>query len=502
VGLLSILVATFLFLPTLLVFRERRLEKKVVKTKVQRELKDLSFVFLGKLGGYLSRKPLQTLTVSLLITIFLVYMAFQIKFDYNYLNMEPKGLTSVSLMDTILEKFDLSMDYAFFVTKGVDQSRQLTSRAKKSRLVAMVEDISLYFPSPQQQEKRIPYLRSILAEIQNTNRSNPLTTQNLNSLISQLERLEMNIVELQQMAFLGGQDKVDRKSSQIIGQPDNPKGMNLITRLITELRGNPQTAIRKLNIFQGHYRDYFINTVKTMANTTAISLQTLPESILDRYSNRERTKFLVTVYPNQNIWADMKFLSRFTDDLDRIDPRATGVGPVYRRLIVVIGRDGIKAAGLTVLIVFLLLLVDFRKLSYVVIAMIPLVVGVFWMVGFMNLIGQKLTVLNVMGIPLILGIGIDDGVHIIHRYRSEGRGSFYTVFSSTGKAILLTSLTTMIGFGSLIFSIWPGFASLGSALTIGVGMCFLTTVVVLPGILGWLEKRKTLNPDNAVQSGE
>lgn len=91
---------------------------------------------------------------------------------------------------------------------------------------------------------------------------------------------------------------------------------------------------------------------------------------------------------------------------------------------------------------------------------------------------------------MILGIGIDDGVHIVHRWRIEGKGKTRTVFSSTGKAILLTSLTTMLAFGSLIFSIWRGFGQLGGALFLGVGACFLTTVIVLSGIIGLVERKK------------
>lgn len=78
--------------------------------------------------------------------------------------------------------------------------------------------------------------------------------------------------------------------------------------------------------------------------------------------------------------------------------------------------------------------------------------------------GQQLTVMNIMGLPMILGIGIDDGVHIIHRWRHEGPGEIRTVFASTGKAILLTSLTTMLAFGSMIFSVWRGFGQLGGSL--------------------------------------
>jgi predicted RND superfamily exporter protein len=116
-------------------------------------------------------------------------------------------------------------------------------------------------------------------------------------------------------------------------------------------------------------------------------------------------------------------------------------------------------------------------------AMVPLVVGAIWMVGLMHLFGMMLNVVNVIGIPLILGIGIDDGVHILHRFRLEGPGRLPVVFSSTGKAVVLTSITTMLAFGSLGFAAYRGLASLGITLFIGVGTALLATLCVLPPLL-------------------
>jgi predicted RND superfamily exporter protein len=76
----------------------------------------------------------------------------------------------------------------------------------------------------------------------------------------------------------------------------------------------------------------------------------------------------------------------------------------------------------------------------------------------------------------------------MHRWRSEGKGKIRLVFSSTGKAIFLTSLTTMFAFGSLMFSAFPGWGMFGGSLFLGVAACFLTTVIILPGILGLIEK--------------
>ena len=152
------------------------------------------------------------------------------------------------------------------------------------------------------------------------------------------------------------------------------------------------------------------------------------------------------------------------------------------------GRDGRNAILLTLVIVFLLLWADFRKPRYAFLAMIPLALGVFWMVGLMRLFGMMLNFMTLMGFPLIIGIGIDDGVHLLHRYWYEGMNKAPIVLKSTGKAILLTSLTTIAGFGSLMLGTFRGFVSLGMLLAIGVAACFLTTVLFLPAIIGLVQR--------------
>ena len=103
------------------------------------------------------------------------------------------------------------------------------------------------------------------------------------------------------------------------------------------------------------------------------------------------------------------------------------------------------------------------------------------MMGIMNILGLKLNMMNIMVLPLIIGIGIDDGIHIMHRYIIEK--DLDIVFKSTGKAILLTSLTTMLAFGSLWFSTYRGLGSLGISLFIGAATCFLATLFIIPLIL-------------------
>ncbi len=492
IGLISILLATMFFLPVMLVFRERLIDKKRRKGEALEKFvqRDISFRFLGRIGEWLSKRYIFTVTASCIVTLLLVLSAFQITFDHNYMNIEPEGLTSIALMDTVLEKFDLHIEYALILSDNVDESRETSTKCRELSSVALTDDISLYLPSKEQQQKRIPHITEVRKKIQSARIKDSLLPNELPALSKEIERLEMNIMEMQDMAFLGGQDKVDNKCKEIVGDPEKPNSRNIIRELNEVLNADVSTSAKELSAFQRNFSPYFKESVISMCSTEPINLDELPVSILDRYSNINRDQFLATVYPAGNLWENKELLDRFVDDIERVSDKATGMPPLFVALIRIFARDGRNAVLLTLVIVFLLLWVDFRNPRYALMAMIPLACGIFWMVGLMHMFDMQLNMLNVIGLPLIIGIGIDDGVHIMHRWRHEGKGKILTVFSSTGKAILLTSLTTMFAFGSLAFSIFRGWASFGTTLFIGVGACFLTTVIILPGILGIIERKK------------
>jgi predicted RND superfamily exporter protein len=218
-------------------------------------------------------------------------------------------------------------------------------------------------------------------------------------------------------------------------------------------------------------------------------MEMLPEHIRNQFVNEAGNKFLVTIYPKEQIW-NFDALTRFDKQLETVSPKITGTPPIFLHLIRLIGRDGLLATILTIIIVILLLWIDFRSLSFALLGVIPLITGGIWMLGLMKTFGLMLNVVNVMAIPMIVGIGIDDGVHILHRYRFEGLRKTPVVLKSTGKAVLLTSLTTMVGFGSLMTASYRGWVGFGALLVTGVGACFVTTILFIPSIIGLLNKGK------------
>lgn len=147
-------------------------------------------------------------------------------------------------------------------------------------------------------------------------------------------------------------------------------------------------------------------------------------------------------------------------------------------------------AGLYILAaVLVFLLASFRSLRYTLLAATPLVAGLIWMLGLYPLLGLKLNFLNLCVIPLGIGMGIDYGIHFAHRYQIEG--DIHRTYTTTGKAVWLSALTTMIGFGSLAaVAKFPSIASVGSVLFFGIASCLVAALAVLPALLRTARRRQ------------
>ncbi len=115
--------------------------------------------------------------------------------------------------------------------------------------------------------------------------------------------------------------------------------------------------------------------------------------------------------------------------------------------------------------------------------LVPLLVGIAWMGGAMYFVGMELNFFNVVVFPSLVGIGVDDGIHIYHRYREEGPGSLPFVVRRTGVAVCVTTVTTMIGYSGLVLASHPGLESIGLLAQIGLLATLLSAVVVLPALL-------------------
>ncbi|MGE4191108.1 MAG: RND family transporter [Thermoanaerobaculia bacterium] len=165
----------------------------------------------------------------------------------------------------------------------------------------------------------------------------------------------------------------------------------------------------------------------------------------------------------------------------------TGMNVLSRSLRYEVRRDAIVSAAIGMVAVMILLWIDFRKVRSAFLSLVPLFVGVLWMVGLMVLLGFHLNFMNIFVITMIIGIGVDYGIHVIHRYveeEGEGRDPRPAV-EETVRGVFLAALTTIVGFGSLATSHYPGLISMGLVSILGTLSTAMVAIVVVPAWLSW-----------------
>ncbi len=172
----------------------------------------------------------------------------------------------------------------------------------------------------------------------------------------------------------------------------------------------------------------------------------------------------------------------------------TGTNVLNQRVRQLVLPDAWLACTLGVLLVALLLWFDFRNLRYTLLALAPLAVGMVWMLAAMGALGIPFNFMNIFVVTMILGIGVDYGVHALHRYRDVADGDDREVrraLAETGNAIVVAMLTTVCGFGSLAFSHYPGLRSMGYVAILGAASTALLAITLLPAFLAWSRARRS-----------
>jgi len=175
---------------------------------------------------------------------------------------------------------------------------------------------------------------------------------------------------------------------------------------------------------------------------------------------------------------------------DRLGPETelTGINVLSRALRSDVRRDAVVSASIGLVLVALLLWIDLRGLRSALLALVPLLVGIVWMLGAMVLFDLHFNFMNLFVITMILGIGVDYGIHVLHRYlEASGRPGDDVVeaVEETARGVVLAALTTIVGFGSLATSHYPGLVSMGLVSILGTVATALVAVAVVPAWLFW-----------------
>jgi len=220
-----------------------------------------------------------------------------------------------------------------------------------------------------------------------------------------------------------------------------------------------------------------------------LNLSDMPEAIKRTYIGTDSEPgYLMYVY-NSVSMDDSADARRYYDDAANVivngkTYHSASEGFIFVEMLALMKADAVKAISLVVVFTALSIFLFLRNFSASLVVLIPPLLGVFLTVGIMGAFGPKLSIMNMVILPSLIGISVDNSIHIFHRFQSEGRDADITkIMNSTGRAAVLTTLTTLLGFGGMVTASMGGLRSMGLLAIIGFIACLVITWTLLPTLL-------------------
>jgi len=194
---------------------------------------------------------------------------------------------------------------------------------------------------------------------------------------------------------------------------------------------------------------------------------------------------------------DLRYLLRFSDSFRETHlpnghvVRGSGRAVIFSDILKEIVRDIPRAVALSLGLTILAVLVTFRRGGWHTLSvLLALLVGVSAEVLFLYFANVKINFLNFAALPITFGIGVDYAVNVAQRYRADGSRDILAALRTTGGAVVLCSLTTMLGYLALLGSLNRAIRSLGTIAVVGEVSCLLAAVTFLPALWLLVEQRR------------
>jgi hypothetical protein len=405
------------------------------------------------------------------LTAVLAVAATNVGYDHNLLHLQARDLESVKWELTLIEHTAGASWHAQSYTNTAAEALALKARYEQLPEVSRVVEVASLVPPDQ--DRKLPMLR----DIQHRLRHLPARDDDIPRDRPDAAKIEEAVGNLLQPVIAR-----EATSDLLLDLRES------LQHLHVGLAELPvQDREMKLQAFEERLRADLsddLHRLRDVATPTAITLADIPTPLKERYIGKNG-KWLLQVFGKDSLW-DFEPLEHFANQIHTVDPEATG-----KPFATVEGlramKEGFQWAGVYAFgAIVLVLLWDFRSPKRALLALTPLAMGIVMALGVMGIFHVPLNPANMIALPLVLGVGVDNGVHLLHDYlasKAEGRGR---LSCAIGRGVLVKALTTMIGFGTLMVSQQRGLSGLGFCLTLGVACCMAASLVFLPALLRML----------------
>lgn len=421
---------------------------------------------------FIRRHGRPTLAVALALGIGAAAVMPLVRFDFNPLNLKDPTTESVRTFLDLMRDSRTAPYTIEVLTEDLGVADELAERLEALVEVDRAVTLTSYLPSEQDEKLDIIddlalFLMPLLED------AAPMDPPSALARRAALAAFRARLDTLLASQVRGSLAVSARRLADAVGRfedsgGDRPQGLvELETALVISLPGR-------------------LARLRQALLAAPIGLDDLPEELRARYIAADG-RARVEVFPQEDI-SDNKVLRDFVAAVRTVAPNATD-SPILMVEAADAVVNAMHQATITALVLITaLLLMVLRSLRDTLLVLLPLALATLLTLAASVLLDLPFNFANVIVLPLLMGLGVASGIHLVMRARAEA-GDLAAFHTSTPRAVLFSALTTIGSFGSLALSSHRGTASMGELLTIAIGFTLICTLVVLPALMAWLGPR-------------
>lgn len=418
-------------------------------------------------------RPVTVTVVVLLLTAAAIVPARKVYFDYNLLHMQSEGLPAVEFEHKLIDSASKSVLFGAVVARSKEEALAMEAKLTNLPTVATVDSMAKFLVGDQR--RKMEMVSSIKADVSTIQFApvdpDPVAVDDLSRTLWALHGylgLALEEVEKENQAELAAHLRSLRVSIEKFRR--------------AMLNGDRGPVSQKLGAYQRalfeDLRETF-QAIRTQDDSSPLTEEGLPLNLRSRFIGTNGLH-LLQVYPKEDIWQRGP-QEAFVREVRTVAPDVTGTPVQLYEYTTLLKNSYIEAAYYSLGAIVVLAFIHFRRIGSVLLALLPVGIGTLWTCGLMGIFEVPFNPANIMTLPLVIGIGVTNGIHILNRFAEERNPSILS--RSTGKAVIVSALTTIAGFGALIPAKHQGIQSLGIVMSVGVGMCMVVAVIFLPAVL-------------------
>ncbi len=419
------------------------------------------------------QRPWAVLGTTLVLCAGSAWAFGKIYFDYDLLHMQSAGLASVRYEEKLIRAGGRSVIFAAVIADSAQQARLYEQRLKALPSVADVQSVADFFgPDEHQKLQIVSGIKRELAPVRFApSDPHPVRLPNLSATLWYLA------------GYLGlAADQAAHESpglaQELTKLRDSIAGFR---RLM--LSGQGQAVTRLTEFQQAFFGDlhHTFAALKSQDTSTPLRPQDLAPALRDRFIG-VHGKYLLHVYPKKDMWQHDNQREFISELQSAVPPnRVTGTPVQLYEYTTLLKVSYEQAAYYSLATIVVMLFLHFQSLVAVILALLPVAIGSSWLLGLMGTVGLPFNPANIMTLPLVVGIGVTNGIQILNRFAEEQ--SPRVLAKSTGKAVLVSGLTALAGFGTLLMARHLGIRSLGEVMSVGIAACMAAALTFLPAVL-------------------